>query len=80
MKDLWNSEPTAILGLVQAGLTLFVCFGVHLTAEQIGAILTFSGTLLAVLNRSQVHSKATVDAIKQDPSAIPQTTTDKKAE
>lgn len=64
MKNLWASEPTAILGLVQAALTLLVCFGLHLSPEQIGAILTFSGALLAVINRSQVHSPSTVEAIK----------------
>ncbi len=65
MKNLWNSEPTAILGLIQAGITLLVCFGLHLTAEQIGAILTFSGAFLAVINRGQVHSPSTVEAIKK---------------
>ncbi len=65
MKNLWNSEPTAILALIQSAITLFVCFGVHLTPEQIGAILTFSGAALAVVNRSQVHSPSTVEAIKQ---------------
>lgn len=65
MKNIWSAEPTAILALVQAAVTLVVCFGLHLSPEQIGAILTFTGALLAVVNRSQVHSPATVEAIKQ---------------
>lgn len=63
--NLWSTEPTAVLALIQAGTTLLVCFGLHLTTEQVGAILTFSGALLAVVNRSQVHSPSTVEAIKQ---------------
>lgn len=64
MKNLWNSEPTAILGLIQAALTLVVCFGLRLSPEQIGAILGFSGAVLTFINRSQVHSPAAVEAIK----------------
>lgn len=75
MKNLWNTEPTAVLGLVQAAITLFVCFGVHLTNEQIGAILTFTTALLMVINRSQVHSPSTVEAIKQ---AINESKTEEK--
>jgi hypothetical protein len=65
MKNLWSSEPTAVLAVIQAAITLLISFGLHLSAEQIGAILTFSGVLLALINRSQVHSPAAVDAIKQ---------------
>lgn len=64
MKNLWNSEPTAMLALLQAGITLGISFGLHLTPEQIGAIVTFSGLLFALINRSQVHSPSTVEAIK----------------
>jgi hypothetical protein len=65
MKNLWTSEPTALLALLQAGITLGVSFGLHLTGEQIGALVTFSGLLFALINRSQVHSPSTVEAIKQ---------------
>jgi hypothetical protein len=75
MKNIWKAEPTAILALIQAGITLLVCFGLHLTIEQVGAILTFSGALLAVVNRSQVHSPSTVEALKEaltnPPSKFP---------
>lgn len=65
MKNIWNAEPTAILTLIQSAITLLICFGLHLSAEQIGAILTFSGAILGIVNRSQVHSPSTVEAIKQ---------------
>lgn len=65
MKNLWSTEPTAVLAVIQSGITLLICFGLHLSAEQIGAILTFSNAILAIINRSQVHSPSTVEAIKQ---------------
>ena len=65
MKNLWNSEPTAVLALIQAAITLLISFGLHLSAEQVGAIVTFSGMLLAFINRTQVHSPSTVEALKR---------------
>ena len=35
-------------------LTLVVSFGLHLTAEQIGAILTMTGAILAIVARGKV--------------------------
>jgi len=49
-----NAEPVAIAALVQAGLTLLVAFGLHLSGEQIAAILSFTGAALAVWARSKV--------------------------
>ena len=63
-----NAEPVAIAALVQAGLTLLVAFGLHLTTEQIAAILTFTGALLAVLVRGKVTAPATIAHI--DPALI----------
>lgn len=65
MKTLWNSEPAAILALIQAGITLLVVFDLDLTNEQIAAILTFSALLFGIITRSQVHSPASVEAIRQ---------------
>lgn len=53
-----NAEPVAIAALIQAGLTLLVAFGLKLSPEQIGAILTFTGALLAVLLRGKVSPVA----------------------
>lgn len=71
MKNLWNTEPTAVLALIQAAITLMVTFGLHLTNEQMGAIITFSGMLLAFINRTQVHSPSTVAALKAAVSENP---------
>ncbi len=65
MKNLWNTEPVAIVTLVQAAITLMVSFGFHLTADQTGAILTFTTVLAGFISRTQVHSPSTVEAIKQ---------------
>ena len=54
MGNLWNREPTVLLGVIQAGVTLGVCFGLALTNEQIGAILTFSTAVVTLVTRSQV--------------------------
>lgn len=54
MKNLWDREPAMILGLVQTGIALSVTFGLHLSAEQIGAIMAFSASILALWTRSKV--------------------------
>jgi hypothetical protein len=51
---IFGREPVAILAVVQGAITLLVTFGLHLTAEQIGAIVTFSGLVLALVARSRV--------------------------
>jgi FtsH-binding integral membrane protein len=42
-------EPALALGVVVAGLGLLVLFGVHLSKEQIGGIVTFLGAVVALL-------------------------------
>ena len=49
-----RQEPVLCQAVVQAGLTLLVAFGTHLSASQVGAIVTFSAAFLSVLTRSQV--------------------------
>lgn len=51
---MWGREPALILGAVQALLALGLSFGLHLTSEQIGAIMAASAAVLAVITRSQV--------------------------
>lgn len=58
MKSLWNREPAAILGALQAVLALAITFGIGLTVEQVGAILAASAALLAVLLRQTVTAPA----------------------
>lgn len=54
MKNLWNDEPVAVLGAVQAGVTLLVTFGVPISKEQAGAIATFTAAVLTVIARHKV--------------------------
>lgn len=42
-------EPALLLGVVVAGLGLLVLFGVDLSKEQIGGIVTFLGAVVALL-------------------------------
>jgi hypothetical protein len=60
MSNLWKAEPTMILAVVQAGLALGMGFGLHISAQQMALILTFTGTVLALVNRSQVTSPQTL--------------------
>ena len=54
MKNLWNREPAAILGALQAVLALALSFGLELSTEQVGAILAATAAVLGVITRSQV--------------------------
>jgi hypothetical protein len=47
-------EPVLILAAVQAAITLVVAFGLDLTSEQVGAIVTFTGAVLSVIARRKV--------------------------
>lgn len=42
-------EPALITGVITAGLGLLVLFGVDLSKEQIGGIVLFLGTVMALL-------------------------------
>ena len=54
MGTLWGREPALILGLVQAALALAIGFGLRLTPEQMGLVMAFTASLLAVITRSRV--------------------------
>jgi hypothetical protein len=42
-----RQEPVLFQGVIQAGLGLLMSFGIHLTAQQMGAILVFTAAILA---------------------------------
>lgn len=63
MTNLWKAEPTMILAVVQAGLALGMAFGLHITVQQMALILTFTGAVLALINRSQVTSPGTLQML-----------------
>ena len=54
MGSLWNREPVLFMTVIQAGLALLLSFGIHLSVEQIGAILAFSAAVIGFVVRSQV--------------------------
>lgn len=52
--NLWGREPAMVLALVQAVIVLAVSFGLRLTPEQTGGILTLTAIVLGLITRSQV--------------------------
>lgn len=76
MKNLWNAEPTLILAVVQAGLALGMAFGLNISAQQMALILTFSGAVLALVNRSQVTSPQTLSDMTPKTLAAAQDASD----
>jgi hypothetical protein len=54
MRNLWNTEPAAILAVVQCTLALVVAFGLDLSTEQVGALLAVTAAALGLLTRSKV--------------------------
>lgn len=47
-------EPAMLLALVQAVIVLAVTFGLRLTTEQTGAILTVTALVLGLITRTRV--------------------------
>ena len=69
--SLLRSEPVLIVALLQAALVLGGAFGLHMTAEQITAIVGFFSALLAVVIRQAVASPATVvDVARKTAEAL----------
>ena len=54
MGTVWGREPVLIYTLVQSLITVAVTFGLHLTVEQIGALLVVTGSILSVIVRGKV--------------------------
>lgn len=51
---IFGREPALVLALVQAIIVVAVTFGLRLTPEQTGAILTLSAVVLGLITRSKV--------------------------
>lgn len=54
MKNLWGSEPAAIIAAIEAIIGLFIAFGLNLSGEQVAAIMTVAVVILGLVTRSQV--------------------------
>lgn len=51
---MFGREPALWMGLVGAAIALGTAFGLHLSAEQVGAISALAAAILAFVTRSQV--------------------------
>ena len=49
-----KTEPALIIAAVQAIIALAVSFGLHLSPEQIGAIMAVTAAILGLITRSFV--------------------------
>ena len=54
MGTIYGREPVLVYMVVQAGITLAVTFGLHLTVEQIGGLLTLTLAILSFIVRGVV--------------------------
>ena len=54
MGNILGREPVLVYTLVQAAITVAVTFGLHLTIEQVGALLVLTGAVLSVIVRGKV--------------------------
>jgi hypothetical protein len=67
MKDLIKNEPVLVSGLVLAFISLLIAFGIHLSNEQVGAIMAFLAAALAFVTRAFVTPVAKNDAPADTP-------------
>ena len=58
IKNIWKNEPAGVVTVITALLALVTAFGLSLTSEQVGAIVTFFTLLGGLITRSQVSSTA----------------------
>lgn len=58
MFNIIKQEPVLTMGVIQSAIALGVSFGLHLTAEQMGAILTASAAVLSLVVRRRVSPNA----------------------
>lgn len=65
MRNLWNREPALVLGAVQALVALAVAFGLHLTSEQVGAVMAAAAAVVALVTRRTVTSPATAAQVEE---------------
>lgn len=52
--DRITSEPVMTLAVIQAGLAMFVGFGLRMTGEQVALVVAFAAAVLGWVARKQV--------------------------
>jgi len=60
---IWKREPVLLMGVIQTALGLLIAFGLHLSVEQIGALLATTAAVLSFLTRRLVEPTATTATI-----------------
>jgi hypothetical protein len=68
---IWNRQPALFYGLVNAALALIVSFGLSLSADQIGAILAVTSSLLAMACHVGVVANVKTALYTPVPPAVP---------
>lgn len=61
IRRLITDEPVLLVGLAQALLAMLLAFGLNWSNEQVGMVLAFTSTLLAVVARAMVTPTANVE-------------------
>ena len=51
---IFDREPVMFLAVVQSAIALVAAFGLELTGEQVGGIVTFFAAVLGLVARQQV--------------------------
>jgi hypothetical protein len=62
IKNLIQTEPVLLVGLVQSAIAMATAFGLGWTAEQVAIVLAFTQTFLTVIARSMVTPNQQFDA------------------
>jgi hypothetical protein len=66
-----RTEPALVIGLLQAVIAVAVSFGLHLSPEQVGALVALLAAAGAVFVRRQVTPVAGVPAPAPQPAVNP---------
>lgn len=72
---IWKREPVLLMGVIQTALELLVAFGLQLSAQQVGALVAASASVLSFLARRQVAPTATGPATAASAQGQPATPT-----
>jgi len=66
----FEAEPVAAVGVLTAGISLGAAFGLQFTAEQVAALSSFAGIVLAFFARSKTYAAAPLDKYLAEAQAV----------
>lgn len=71
LKNIWMAEPVAIGVAIRALILCGMAFGLHVTVEQLAAVMVAVESVLALFTRGSVNTKATTDAaVSSAPATV----------